>query len=239
MRISDWSSDVCSSDLPKRLVVRNGQADRVVDGFHVAASVRMRGAPSKSGSNARVPESANPAHPSRTLENWRKSWMHPCVRCVSELLARCVASQPRNLVIAATVSGMSQSLPAKGAQAVAGFAGKAIAGRVGAFVWHGVGLALAESPCRDHRLGDGVGNAPVDFFRCAAAGAKIILADPCERYILNCLLHPLVQHLRLKRVQMRRDDAGRSGERRVGKEGGSTCKCRWWPTPKKKNTVTL
>src|SRR3546814_8729893 len=80
----------------------------------------MRGAPSKSGSNALVPESANPAHPSRTLENWRKSWMHPCVRCVSELLARCVASQPRNLVIAATVSGMSQSLPAKGAQAVAG-----------------------------------------------------------------------------------------------------------------------
>src|SRR3546814_17217660 len=35
---------------------------------------------------------------------------------------------------------------------------------------------------------------------------KIILADPCERYILNCLLHPLVQHLRLKRVPMSRDD---------------------------------
>src|SRR3546814_20807701 len=123
MRISDWSSDVCSSDLPKRLVVRNGQADRVVDGFHVAASVRMRGAPSKSGSNARVPESANPAHPSRTLENWRKSWMHPCVRWVSELLPRCVSSQPPHLVLAAPESGMSHSLPAQVANPLAGCTG--------------------------------------------------------------------------------------------------------------------
>src|SRR3546814_11804162 len=103
---------------------------------------------------------------------------------------------------------MSQSLPAKGAQAVAGFAGKAIAGRVGAFVWHGVGLALAESPCRDHRLGDGVGNAPVDFFQCAAAGAKIILADPCERYILNCLFHQIGRASRSERVLSVREYLG-------------------------------
>src|SRR3546814_18275985 len=38
--------------------------------------------------------------------NPQKSWMHPCVRCVSELLARCVASQPRNLSFRATGSGM-------------------------------------------------------------------------------------------------------------------------------------
>src|SRR3546814_10488585 len=38
--------------------------------------------------------------------NPQKSWMHPCVRCVSELLARCVASQPRKLAFRATGSGM-------------------------------------------------------------------------------------------------------------------------------------
>src|SRR3546814_2589137 len=30
----------------------------------------------------------------RTLEKWRKSWMHPCVRCVSNLRVRCGASRP-------------------------------------------------------------------------------------------------------------------------------------------------
>src|SRR3546814_17487565 len=98
----------------------------------------MRGAPSKSGSNARVPESANPAHPSRTLENPQKSWMHPCVRCVSELLARCVASQPRNLAFRVTDSGMillSRS----------GFPG----GGLGAPCDHAFDCVFGREPCRE------------------------------------------------------------------------------------------
>lgn len=30
-----------------------------------------------------------------TLEKWRKTVMHPCVGCVSEMTARCAASRPR------------------------------------------------------------------------------------------------------------------------------------------------
>lgn len=92
--------------------------------------------------------------------------------------------------------------PAGFAQGVAGFAGTAIAGLARAGVRHGIGLALPESPCRDHRLGGGVGHRSVDFLRSTAMIAKIVFADPCEGGILNRLLHPLVQRLRLERIEM-------------------------------------
>jgi len=44
------------------------------------------------------------------LEKWRKSWMHPCVRCVSKLRVRCVASWPCNFTPKPTGSDLNQGL---------------------------------------------------------------------------------------------------------------------------------
>lgn len=96
-----------------------------------ATSLRVRSAPSKNAASARFWRLAVAAHPRRTLENWRNCAMHPCVRCVSELLARCVASQPLNLAFEIVRSAMVRPFPASVAGGVGQFAGTAILAIIG------------------------------------------------------------------------------------------------------------
>src|SRR3546814_11230536 len=102
MRISDWSSDVCSSDLlfgkrAKRLVERDRQADGVADQPQRPSPPRQRSAVSENGGRPPFLGRREEALSDRHLEEWRKSWMHPCVRCVSKLRVRSAASWPFNI----------------------------------------------------------------------------------------------------------------------------------------------
>src|SRR3546814_13207909 len=110
MRISDWSSDVCSSD------------------------------------------------PFFSLENWRKRWMHPCVRCVSKMSARCVASQPRDLATMWVGSGMIRALRLPSGDGV-------------------LPLVLGH-PIRDHGLGFTVGHIPIELDRDKQTATKHMVGNP-------------------------------------------------------------
>src|SRR3546814_12797153 len=117
MRISDWSSDVCSSDLfaqsvglgeaAKGAMLGRGEPHRLGAGAHRAAPGEMLFAIAGNGGIMPFLRSCVWRDAISIPSNPQKSWMHPCVRCVSELLARCVASQPRNLSFRATGSGMN------------------------------------------------------------------------------------------------------------------------------------
>src|SRR5690606_14722529 len=83
--------------LGKRLqfiVERNRQPDGMLHGFHDTLPVRVRSALSGKAEIAWFFKSHSAVHSERTLENWRKTGMHPCVRCVSNLLVRYEVSRP-------------------------------------------------------------------------------------------------------------------------------------------------
>src|SRR3546814_2952648 len=65
-----------------------------------AASKHGRKAPLLCGERKAVPD--------RCLQKWRKSCMHPCVRCVSKIWARCVASRPDNIAVFGRASDGSE-----------------------------------------------------------------------------------------------------------------------------------
>src|SRR3546814_17210310 len=129
MRISDWSSDVYSSDL---LVERDRQADGVADQPQRPSPPRQRSAVSENGGRPPFLGRREEALSDRHLEEWRKSWMHPCVRCVSKLRVRCAASWPFNIGTWTLFSAMTGPCPASEAKAARCFAGTAIEGAAGA-----------------------------------------------------------------------------------------------------------
>src|SRR3546814_14848032 len=108
MRISDWSSDVYSSDL---LVERDRQADGVADQPQRPSPPRQRSAVSENGGRPPFLGRREEAPSDRHLEEWRKSWMHPCVRCVSKLRVRCAASWHFNIGTWSMFSAMTGPRP--------------------------------------------------------------------------------------------------------------------------------
>src|SRR3546814_11697915 len=123
MRISDWSSDVYSSDL---LVERDRQADGVADQPQRPSPPRQRSAVSENGGRPPFLGRREEALSDRHLEEWRKSWMHPCVRCVSKLRVRCAASWPFNIGTWTLFSAMTGPCPARAARSEERLVGKEV-----------------------------------------------------------------------------------------------------------------
>src|SRR3546814_13281179 len=70
--------------------------------------MRCQCAASKHGRKAPLLCGERKAVPDRCLQKWRKSCMHPCVRCVSKIWARCVASRPDNIAVFGRASDGSE-----------------------------------------------------------------------------------------------------------------------------------
>src|SRR3546814_14367988 len=84
----------------------------------------------------------------------------------------------------------------------------------------------------------------VEFFQKAVQGRKNILISGAAGSGKTTLYKGLIQlippHERLLTIEDTRELVvpHRSEERRVGKEGVSTCRSRWWPSDSKKNKNT-
>src|SRR3546814_7363243 len=108
MRISDWSSDVCSSDLfaqsvglgeaAKGAMLGRGEPHRLGAGAHRAAPGEMLFAIAGNGGIMPFLRSCVWRDAISIPSNPQKSWMHPCVRCVSELRSEEHTSELQSLM---------------------------------------------------------------------------------------------------------------------------------------------